>query len=888
MAPGPSSNASTLDILQKTSSRSSHRLYPSEMESLSLDDGHRLPSRAVKASRRESRLGLRSLFARNKSSLHDVRASVADLSSWPYAFHAARSEIVLTPDSPEQRQSVSAAGLPTSVRRPSYNKQLPASPNSRSRKSSLAPSRTETPSPPRSSRGALAAWDPPPLFQAYPQAIKHIQLPACTTSVETLMRLQNSHSGVSSSSASIRTARTSIADSTEDGSVIDRSFDKPKKRHRRNTSASSMRLDWVNKIYVFVTSGYLLQYAGEGSFDRLPEKMLHITKDSAAFASDLIPGRHWVLQVCSAMDPAGSNVPESRSLFSRLSFRGNERRHASTFLMVFEDADDMENWITTLRREIEHLGGKKHLSETGKPKADDDGLELKGQPSQRTLVVRDQRFSHFINPQDADGPTLWRRDSVMSTDPRAPDILLQTPADLDLAQERDHSADDMSVSNSMISHDGHQLDNLRESSNRLSFISSGQRTIMTSEYSSPPCSPLRQSFSNNNSEEAQPPAESPKEVRPRPNAAAIINRRQSQQLSSHNPLLDFRFPEQAGQPLSPPPNQPLPQPPADAVAAKAAQGLGLRASPMPPPSMPPPSIPNFSVPHKAPRRFSVGKGPGVDLAAPAARSASPAKSVSTTSETSSRKAPVSMFGGRRAPPPALTFSRPLSSIADRPSPAIGTPALSNGASHATSSVCSNGPDTPALLLPMDELSAQHLEKHGAPAEGLFSRRSIDASSMERAEAAPMPVVATGFQGRLRSKSSLDFYGRPRSRSRSPLAKRAMKSGNYKRATMFGQPSEVLPQSLEPFPAMSDFLSKDTSSNSFAAIRRRLLADKREPRGPRPSVSNVHLRATSNSHKSHPSRRRSMSQLAEGPPPAPPPTCALPPLPPKNGSKSVHV
>jgi len=67
------------------------------------------------------------------------------------------------------------------------------------------------------------------------------------------------------------------------------------KRHRRHLSGSISKADWTEKIYVLVTSGYLMQYAAEGPFDRIPEKMLQLSKDSVVFASDAIPGELFVL-----------------------------------------------------------------------------------------------------------------------------------------------------------------------------------------------------------------------------------------------------------------------------------------------------------------------------------------------------------------------------------------------------------------------------------------------------------------------------------------------------------------------------------------------------------------------------------------------------------------
>jgi len=111
---------------------------------------------------------------------------------------------------------------------------------------------------------------------------------------------------------------------------------KSKSKHRRKISGSLSKADWTQKIFVLVTSGYLLQYAGDGSFDRLPEKMMQLGKDSVAFASDVIPGKHWVLQISQAMDADGTPAADSRSLLSRLAFRGADyRRTATSLLLVF-------------------------------------------------------------------------------------------------------------------------------------------------------------------------------------------------------------------------------------------------------------------------------------------------------------------------------------------------------------------------------------------------------------------------------------------------------------------------------------------------------------------------------------------------------------------------
>ena len=845
-----SQTSGSLEALQIQSAHA-RRSRPPELDMTSRDES-RVPLRSdrEKLGKRESRLGLRSIFGRSKttadvdvsSSLKDnpsrgIRASLAEIGNWPYGLHAARSELSLP---------TSSRPLSTAFVAP------PPVPDGRPKKSSTPP-RSKTPTPTtRSGRGSLASWDPPPLFQAYPQAIRHVQLPACTSSAEALHRLQGGKGSLP------------LRDSLDEDSAD--KGEKAKKRHRRNTSASSLKLDWTTKIYVLVTSGYLLQYTGEGSFDRLPEKILNVGKDSAAFASDLIPGKHWVLQVSSAMESDGTQATDSRSLFSRLPFRGSERRQASTFLMVFESAEEMEGWITTLRREIEHLGGKKSLSETGKPKADDNVLQLRAQPSQRTLVVRDpERFSRIINPQDLP----W----IQTPTPEAPDVHLDGPEE---DGSPDTSLDDVSTTNSMVSQDGRQLDNLRDSANRLSYISSGQRTFLTSEGSSPPGSPFRDSFA---SQDESSCVESQPQARPRPNASAILDRRQSMQTMS--PLTNVQIAQTA-------PPRPL------SVYSTSWHEADPAAA----------VIPNFSVPHSSGRRYSLVKSP-------------PTESAPLFSPPPVARIPPAR-GARRPPPPSLGFSRPLSIVADQPSPGATPPQLSGEFGNPLDEAITAGRDatlTPAAFASMERRHSQASSQNDFE---LPSRKSSLAqiqvttwtspkrhaslqtlrhSSGDSGESwaaetrhfvhpgdMPMPMPPPPPSNRwsqtaedmARCKSSLDTYGR--ARSRSPRAAKSRDSA-LRRASMYSRPAEALAHrslvtaefTLETRQPAAAWRSDAATAASAGAMI------------PRSSASSQHLRAHSASKALL--YRRSMPQLVEGPPPAPPPTCALPPLPPKRKSTS---
>ncbi|KAF4919449.1 hypothetical protein CGCVW01_v007847 [Colletotrichum viniferum] len=797
--PSSPSAATFAETLQYRATQS-RRSRPPDLDSAPAEQQNRVPLRSEnRLSRRDSRLGLRSIFGRNKNvreidsstSYFDtgrpssIRASLAEISHWPYM----RSEITLS----------GAASRPTSVatNAPFTDSSIQRRPTTTER------SRSQTPSG-RSSRGNLATWDPPPLFQAYPQAIKHAQLPACTTSADVILRF-NDRKG----SISLRDDLTQLNLASDLGD--DQPNEKARKKHLRTISTT--RLEWTSKIYVLCTSGYLLQYAGDGNFDRLPEKMLHLGKDSAAFVSDAIPGRHWVLQVSSAMESNGMSSADSRSLLSRLPFRAADKRHAANFLMVFESAEEMDSWITVLRREIEALGGKKNLSETGKPKADDNVVQLKAQPSQRTLIVRDpDRFSRVLPPDF----------SLHLEQARLHDSECHSSIDADMTREP--SIDDISTTNSVMSHDDRALESLRDSTNRLSYISSGQRTFMTSAGSSPACSPVRDSFASSYLEDLPPQCQEVPTVRPRPNAAAILDRRQSLQTSGY---LELR-----SSPMSRPQSTLYSEHELAQVAA------------------------NFSVPIS--RRYSAMKSP----------TASPEQVRNRDSFSSSRSM-------RKPPPTALAMARPLSMVADQPSPVQGlidslgqqqvAPAQQgDGLAAYPPRQTSLSPREQAATVtfrtsPRKYASSPSLNKPGEAALSpelrtfILPSRTPPTPSANEIDELPVAHSSMGEFGQLHS---------PKACHKTP-----------RRPSTFFDASSPL-STISASPEQERTVAPMLVSPKTASVSPRSRSSPRVPSTP-PTPSTRHLRADSRSLG-----RRSMPQLVEGPPPAPPPSCALPPIPQK--------
>lgn len=841
MAQEPKASSGPLETLQ-TQIPHHRRLRPPDLQVITSDD-QRVPLKPeTKLGRRESRLGLRGLFGRAKtgkdvdvppspsqlSKPGGIRASWVDLSSWTSyggANPPTRSTTTLpTISDPSAPQSPSSP--PVSVR------QRPTAPGAATRSQPAV-------RPVRSS--VVATWEPPPLFQAYPQALRHAQLPACTHSADTILRLSDK-----------RNAQNEL-DAGDDVSAAEK-----RRKHRRNLSNM---LEWTTKIYVLVTSGYLLQYSGEGPFDRLPERILHLGKGSAAFASDVIPGRHWVLQVASMMEPTGPVVSDSRSLFSRLPFRPNEKRPASNFLMVFESAEDMDAWLTMLRREIESLGGKRHLSETGKPKPNDPSSEIESQQSQRTLVVRDPtRFSRVIQPDEV----RWQRDraeTVTSSEDAEGSVTVVE------ALTPEQSTDDLSTTNSVVSHDGRQLDSLRDSTgaNRLSYISSGQRTIITSAGSSPACSPTRDTFANHFDD--TPIRDPVPEVRLRPNAAAIADRRQSMQ--TIHPFID---------PLSRPHSTYTSSPLSDPTAMYG------------------PTTPNFSVPHGVSRRYSLVKPSGVEAAA---------QSPPLAPEPPHQQGLPPRVSSRRCPPAGLMLSRPLSIVADQPSPVSEIEAPQPSSSTAESSSPSLNEPTIVVNISPPPLSPPAIQAEGmeppsnAQSEG--SGKGIDtherslnvtpprkAASMQALRASidgtlsyqDSPTPSLPIQSNVEAaeavrecRSSMDFH--PRSRSRSPSTRTARQK---KRASLQALRAPVADKSTARY-SFSNASDGSRPSPSISALR----AFSKQTQG-LPFHNNVaqqHVSGHLSVDKSQAIlNRRSMPQLVEGPPPAPPPTCALPPIPQK--------
>ncbi|KAG9249300.1 hypothetical protein BJ878DRAFT_410731, partial [Calycina marina] len=558
--------------------------------------------------RRQSKTSLRGIFSRNRveKSLVSPVQEEGGLLSAQFRLGATNEPDHNNFEGPTN----DTAAIPSGSVTPRTPSGKPSRMNLRSGKESKPPAKAIRRASPRISPKAhsrtVAILDPLPLFQAYPQAIKHAQLSASRLSTDAILRISQQKKPSSSST------REEIEQTDVACSKGAKKSEKVRIKHRRHASGSISSAGWTQKIYILVTSGYILQYSGEGAFDRLPEKMLQLGKDSVAFASDVIPGKHWVLQISQAMDTKGTPTADSRSLLSRLSFRGTEyKRAANSALLILESAEDMDAWLATVRKEITALGGKKQLSETGKPKLNGNNLQLDAQPNHQILAARTS------NPPSPIGTTFLGRDQDIQEElERASSALARSHSFSCPLTGHDSST------NSFVSYDGSQLDYLRHSNARLSYMSSGQRTLLTSHTSSSSPSPTRESHSTS---EDVPRSSTGEDTMPtRPNAHVLNGYRRSMQ-TTHVPTLEIH------------PKSLRPQ---------SALGAPLR----PDRSHSPPMTPNFSIPFASPQRSATQKLPSSHQKIPILSTVRLGKNLPQSD--------------KRSPPAALKARRPLSTVDD--------------------------------------------------------------------------------------------------------------------------------------------------------------------------------------------------------------------------------
>ncbi|KKZ68388.1 hypothetical protein EMCG_00157 [[Emmonsia] crescens] len=437
-----------------------------------------------------SKSSLKSLFSRNKTSRRSIHEQTL-------------------PAIAESQKMTGANIIPDTISPPNSPSTIPMTPKSSVPISSPLIGKTGSNNLSKASKSSkekgqkfyrtITVWDPPPLFQAYPQAIKQGILPGPTLSAGPILRMKGHRRNSSAKDDFLDVDVDADDERVSSTGSKKRKEEKDKKHSRKASSSVSKAAESTQKIVILVTSGYLLQYAGEGNFDRLPEKMMELGKNSVAFASDAIPGRHWVLQISQTLEEDGTVALDTKKTFlSRFGF-SDSRRQTKTLLLVCNDPAEMTSWLSAVRREIEALGGKEYAPETPL----DETPRNSQQPQTRFIrqsVIPDKpplvpmnvadRGSADPNISTPNAKEEHNQASVKSTNRRS---------------IRPQSVEAPSLSTTGTVTD---LDRLREGS-RLSYVSIGTRTIPSSRGSSPGLSPARQ-----NGITSMPPyAESPRSVR---------------------------------------------------------------------------------------------------------------------------------------------------------------------------------------------------------------------------------------------------------------------------------------------------------------------------------------------------------------------------------------
>jgi len=225
------------------------------------------------------------------------------------------------------------------------------------------------------------SWEPVPLSDTFTQAIRMSSLSASSLSMETLIR---------------RNSERCKSPKDRRGRIL----------HRSHTSTRSVDLDWTRKTFVLI-EGFLLQYSGNGPHDRSPEKTLPLTPTSIAFASDVIPGRPWVLQVYRSAGPDGALLPERKGSFlSKIAFKGPAKNTAASLLLVFDGAEEMDAWMGSIRAEAIRLGGgtvNKSINEVVSGIQEEEEGEEQDDPRHSRRFVIDPAASSFKNEIVSDG-----------------------------------------------------------------------------------------------------------------------------------------------------------------------------------------------------------------------------------------------------------------------------------------------------------------------------------------------------------------------------------------------------------------------------------------------------------------------------------------------------
>ncbi|KFY20126.1 hypothetical protein V493_07742, partial [Pseudogymnoascus sp. VKM F-4281 (FW-2241)] len=223
-------------------------------------------------------------------------------------------------------------------------------------------------------------WEPPPFFKGLSGAVRHGSLMTCGVTANAVIYLSTHDKG--GKNVAVLGFGSDIVKAA-----------KAKEKHRQRVVETLAKAEWGRKIFVLTSAGYILQFSCDGAFNRLPELSIRLSRHSVAFASDVIPGRHWVIQITTVYDGLSAITPGELSATpappakQRPGSKSTYIKPIKQFLLIMDNGDDLDAWLTAVRHEIDVLGGK--ASSESNAKAAEEGahshpLELSRSPLSET------------------------------------------------------------------------------------------------------------------------------------------------------------------------------------------------------------------------------------------------------------------------------------------------------------------------------------------------------------------------------------------------------------------------------------------------------------------------------------------------------------------------
>ena len=120
------------------------------------------------------------------------------------------------------------------------------------------------------------------------------------------------------------------------------------------------------KLILLDKLGHVIQYSIDGALNRFPERSLQLGPGTTAIASDILPGKHWVLSIVEETKKEQDVEEQANSvvmggLRSRLRSRSSiHRNQPEQLLLVFDDSSCFNRWLITVRKAIEAVGGPQY------------------------------------------------------------------------------------------------------------------------------------------------------------------------------------------------------------------------------------------------------------------------------------------------------------------------------------------------------------------------------------------------------------------------------------------------------------------------------------------------------------------------------------------------